>query len=350
MTSRVSRCINCGESARTLIDFGPQPPSNRFHKNSESQIDLHSLALGQCFVCGLVQLVDPMSPAMVRSRFSWMIYNEPEGHLDALVEHLMHLPGIQPKSVIAGLTYKDDSTLARFNGLGLSRTHRLDASSDLGLDDPTAGLESIQEAVNERRARESADRHGRADMLIVRHVIEHAHSPQSFLQGLMQLVKPGGYIVLEVPDSRQFLDACDYSFVWEEHIAYFSPATLKALLKARGCEVVEILTYPYALEDSLVAVVRTGALSSHDITEKLQMELTRGEKYASRFPEIRNRHRERFSEFRRTGKRVAVFGAGHLAVKFLNFFELGSYVDCVIDDNPNKQALVMPGSRLPIRG
>jgi hypothetical protein len=225
----------------------------------------------------------------------------------------------------------------------------LDISSDLGLDDQTAGLESIQETVGERLSREIAARHGQADMLVVRHALEHAHDPQSFLRGLTPLIKPRGYLVFEVPDSRKFLDACDYSFVWEEHIAYFSPATLKAFLRTNGYDVIEVLPYPYALEDSLVAIARIGMPAANPATEGLQAELMRGKTYASRYPEMCERYRARFMQLRSAGKHVALFGAGHLAAKFLNFFELRDYVDCVIDDNPNKQALVMPGSRLPIR-
>jgi len=33
----------------------------------------------------------------------------------------------------------------------------------------------------------------------------------------------------------------------------------------------------------------------------------------------------------------------------VNLFRLREFFDCVIDDNPNKQALLMPGSHLPIR-
>jgi hypothetical protein len=346
----IQPCKACGETADTLVDFGPQPPSNRFLKRGERETDVHRLALGQCAVCGLVQLVDPMPAGMVRSRYPWLTYNEPEGHLDALADRLAHLPGIVPESVIAGLTYKDDSTIARLNLLGFSRTFRLDSSADLGLDDPTAGLESVQEALDESRSRAIAARRGRASVFIVRHVLEHAHDPRAFLRSLAPLVAPDGYLVFELPDSRKFLEVCDYSFVWEEHIAYFSPATLRAFLEANGCEVREILTYPYALEDSLVAIVRMGKPAAPSATEGLTAELMRGRRYAKQFPQVRERHRTQFARLRAAGKRVVLFGAGHLAAKFLNLLETGGYIDCVIDDNPNKQALVMPGSRLPIRG
>ena len=110
MTSGIQLCIVCEESVDTLVDFGRQPPSNQFLRSDERDTDLHRLELGQCSVCGLVQLVDPMPAGTVRTHFSWLTYNEPEGHLDTLVERLKALPGIGSETLIAGLTYKDDST------------------------------------------------------------------------------------------------------------------------------------------------------------------------------------------------------------------------------------------------
>ena len=47
---------------------------------------------------------------------------------------------------------------------------------------------------------------------------------------------------------------------------------------------------------------------------------------------------------------VAVLGAGHLACAFINYLRVGEHVSFVVDDNPHKHGLRMPGSRLPIRG
>ena len=80
--------------------------------------------VGQCEACGLIQLLDPMPPAMAKSRFEWLTYNEPEGHLDDLVSRLCRLPGLDSGSRIVGLTNKDDSTLARYNRLGYANTYR----------------------------------------------------------------------------------------------------------------------------------------------------------------------------------------------------------------------------------
>jgi hypothetical protein len=335
-----------------LVDFGAQPPSNRFERTDSPPAETHPLVVGQCTACGLIQLIDPMHAMMAKSRFEWLTYNEPEGHLDDLVTRLCRLPGVDRGARIAGLTYKDDSTLARLNKLGYANTYRFDARADFALQDPCAGLESIQAALDAATASRLAARHGSADLLLVRHVLEHAHDPAAFLRAVTALVKPGGYLLFELPDCAKFIQACDYSFIWEEHITYFCAQTLESLIAHAGLCMCQTIIYPYPLEDSLIGVVRNGT-SSGVLTHAGKMPdslRVNGQIFARRYPELRAQLQSLFGAWRRAGKRVAIFGAGHLAAKFVNMFALGQLVDCVIDDNPHKQALVMPGSRLAIRG
>ena len=97
-------------------------------------------------------------------------------------------------------------------------------------------------------------KHGLADLLVARHVLEHAHDPVSLLASLGKLTAPGGYFLLEVPDCTKFVRACDYSFVWEEHVTYFSAETLTALIDRAALTLHEIFVHRYPYEDALIAI------------------------------------------------------------------------------------------------
>jgi hypothetical protein len=291
-----------------------------------------------------------MPPDMVRSRFPWLTYNEPEGHLDELAARISRLAGIDAGSSARGLSYKDDTTLARLARCVGLRTRRIDPRSELGIEAENPGLETLQAAFDGPRVDAIIAHGGRVDLLIVRHVLEHAHRPLVFLDAIARLVSADGYLVIEVPDSRKFLDAQDYSFVWEEHTAYFTPYSLATLLGGAGLDVLELIEYPYPYEDSLVAIARMRrAAIRHDRTPQIPVdEWARAASFARAFDDSRRRFHNQLERLRTDGLRIAVFGAGHLAAKFINFHGLAAHIACVIDDSPHKQGLVMPGSGVPI--
>jgi hypothetical protein len=338
-----------------IVDLGPQPPSNRFLRSADEATPLHPLRVMQCEGCGLVQLADPMPVDMVRSRFEWLTYNEPEGHLDRLVDRLADWmtgqAGERPSDLpdVLGVTYKDDSTLARLARRGLGHTRRLDPATDLEVHDPLASLETFQRALTPARARALAERQGAADVVVARHILEHAHDPAAFLEACCELARPGGLIVFEVPDSSTFLEACDYSFLWEEHVCYFTPATLQYFLAARGLHVGETLVFPYSLENSINAILVNSRGMAVDHAAD-PAEIARGRRFAQGFDRRRAGYRRRIEALKASVGRVAVFGAGHLATKFINFNGVADLLEGVVDDSPNKRHLFMPGSRLPIVG
>jgi hypothetical protein len=131
--------------------------------------------------------------------------------------------------------------------------------------------------------------------------------------------------------------------VWEEHVLYFTPATLRGCLEAAGFEVVAIPSYPYTLENSLVVIARPGAAGATSTGEP-RADIARAARFVREFPRVRERMRRQL----RDRGRVAMLGAGHLAGAFVNLYDLADRVAFVADDNPNKHGLFMPGSRLPI--
>ncbi|NBV84796.1 MAG: methyltransferase domain-containing protein [Verrucomicrobia bacterium] len=341
-------CRGCSAPIVELLNLGLQPPSNRFLSSPAEPCDEHPMQFGYCPVCSFGQLLNPRPAQSIISRHSWLSYNEPEGHLDQLVASLSAATTTGAAASILGITYKDDSTLARFNRLGFAHCRRLDQALDLGIEDPLASLESIQEALTSARADQLTLSYKKADILIVRHLLEHAHNPLALLHACMELVKSGGLMAFEVPDCRKMLNGGDHCFLWEEHITYFTPTTLKGFFELAGLSEIDVKIYPYAMEDSLVAVVKNSSQPNSKLIKSLD-EIQRLETFKNSFSVRRERIRAHLSELHSQGKKIAVFGAGHLTLKFINYYGLAPFIEYVVDDNPHKQGLFMPGSQLPIK-
>ena len=344
------RCTVCdGVALRRSLELGPQPPSNRFLLAGDAGAEeRHALSLGSCDDCGTVQLVDRMPVEAIRPRFDWLANNEPEGHLDDLVDKLLSLPGIGADSRVLGASYKDQSTLDRLARKGLRHVACVGPQDLPGLPSPF-GLECIQRSLSQPAVVEALRaRHGAIDILVVRHMVEHAESSARFLQSLRGLLAPGGIMVIEYPDNDRILRGSYHAFIWEEHFSYFTAASFAALASRAGAERLLEERYAYPLEDALVAVLRFGPAgrAGDAVGERAAMPDLDG--FARDFSVQQASWRERLSRLRAAGEKLAVFGAGHLSVKFINFMGLAEFIDCVIDDNPKKAALRMPGSRLPI--
>jgi len=93
-----------------------------------------------------------------------------------------------------------------------------------------------------------------ADVVTAYEVIEHVFDPAGFVDQCRRLVRPGGLVVLSCPNVRGFgiaeLGTASGSFD-HEHLNYFHPDSLAALVRARGLDVVETLT-PGRLDADLV--------------------------------------------------------------------------------------------------
>ena len=341
-------------NSRLLLDLGLQSVSNRFiSAESEEKPPKFPLKLLIDESSGCIYIDTPFPVAEVRPRYDWLTCFEPEDHLDDLVKIIINLPGIGKQSLFGAYSFKDDSTLERLNRNSYLNTWRIDPILDLGINDSRANVETYQEEFNLIIAKKIAEKYGVVDVMIVRHVIEHSYDLSVFISSIKALVKPGGYIVWEVPDCEKAIENGDCTTIWEEHTFYFTSFTFKKLLQDSGFSLVHFEMIDYPLENSIIAIVKNENYSGQFLLNEgisISKEIERADKFAESILERKKLIISKLQELRKKKGPIALFGAGHLSVAFLSIMEVENMIDFVIDDNPNKIGMEMPIGQLKILG
>lgn len=342
-------CIVCKKiSVRVLLNFRKQPVCHNYlgSANKQKAEYLHNLIVGQCGVCGIIQLVDRFPIKHITPLHQWMVkYTEPERHLDELASTIIRLPGIRKTSKICGISFKDDTLLARLNNLGFTSSTRLN-QKDLGIAQSIYGPETVQHYFTFSTAKKIKIEQGAQDVVVVRHLFEHAYDPMEFITSCKELLAPGGYLLIEVPGVDKALRSYDYTTVWEEHTLYFTRKTFKWIFSYLSLSLRYFKEIEYPLENSLVSISQIGKKENKKYLYNriLKQQLNLGRRFASVFES----KKKKIHEFFIMHGRCILFGAGHLGCIWVNIFNIQKFIDIFIDDDAHKSQLYMPGSTIPI--
>jgi hypothetical protein len=337
-----------------LLDLGLQPISNRFLPPSSNEIVPHyPMKFMLDKETGLVRLESPFPVEDVKPRYDWLTCFEPEDHLDDMIEKILNLPNINKNSVFAGYSFKDDSTLARLSAKGYQKLWRIKPQSDLGVSDLCANIETYQDVFTVTKAKQIQKRREYADVMIVRHVVEHAYDLPEFVSAINTLIHKEGYIVWELPDCESALSKGDCTTIWEEHIHYFTSHTFKQMLKNSGLTIIYYESVPYPQEDSLVVITKKNKKGKSSVLldeNAVNVENDRAYQFAKKVTERKKVIQAKLRKFKKSSGSIAIFGAGHLSVAFIAMMEIADMIDFVVDDNPHKRGMIMPIGGIEILG
>jgi SAM-dependent methyltransferase len=110
------------------------------------------------------------------------------------------------------------------------------------------GYDSDESVIRTGRARWQANIHtghltgqedGRQfDLLCLSHVVEHLRAPVEDLKALAARVRPGGWLMIEVPQTVAWI--FDESFDPESHLGFHTAKSLEILARAAGLQVVRL--------------------------------------------------------------------------------------------------------------
>ena len=339
-------CNSCCAHVEQLVDFGEHPIVNKLAHDPNEVAKKHRMIVGGCISCGLVQLTQPIDPIEFYTDYATPTSWKREPHIGKLLNRLRAVVPREDRILDVGcndgrfLTYLRDSGWSKLTGLEPSKNTAESAKSQ--------GFDIVNSSLTSALADELVMTEGSWGCVILRQVLEHVVNLTDFGSALNRLLRRDGILVIEVPDSRVNMLQHDYA-LWEEHVNYFTPATLEHFLKAHGFEIFDMYTSAFS-GVCLTVLARNvgnssdeGILGSRPSAPSLSEQIGTFRAWASDFPAFRAAIANEVADYANRSQ-VALYGVGSRSSNFINIMNLGELISLAIDDQPQKQNCFMPGS------
>jgi SAM-dependent methyltransferase len=185
-----------------------------------------------------------------------------------------------------------------------------------------------------------------AELIVLRHTLEHIKRPHHFLRMLRSITNDNCYVYIEVPCFDWIQANQAYFDITYEHVNYFNLRSLAALfdqrVKASGA---------FFGNQYLYVIARLG-----DLSENFFLEYEHGQWSTNVFSQLFPRHNadlQSFKEKLANGRKGYVWGCATKGCLFLHYCRsvegLLDSVPFAVDINPMKVGKYLPSSKVPIK-
>jgi SAM-dependent methyltransferase len=343
----MGKCTLCGsDKILPLIDFGNQPIAHNYLTNPLQDEYTYPFELRYCNVCGMIFIENPIPADVLYKDYFTLSSWKHQPHILRLIQ-MIEETGISKTARILEVGSNDGRFLAELKERGYQNLVGIEPADDAQKAAKARGVETIPDFFNEKSAHIFKERYGSCDIFISRQMLEHVGDLQEFMKCMKSVMSPGGFVVVEVPDFSGNLDNLDYT-VWEEHTNYFTFDNLAMLMSSSGIEIIHSETTIFSGETLTIIGRYTGSLlrcTSGDFIEGLRAKICT---YRDQWAPFRTAFVEYLRCHKENGGSIAIYGAGARLCSLVNFTGTGPYIECVVDDQAEKQGLCLPGSKLQI--
>ncbi len=366
----VSSCAICGPTGpvRPFLRLGDLPPGNAFvRRESLGEERSFPLDVGWCERCALVQIVDPVPPATLEKvyrNYSYVPTGSTLGdHYRALAEDIVSVVRPRADALFTDIGSNDGLLLRSVLAVApAAHVAGVEPSPRISEIARGHGVPTLTRFFDAAAADELLERFGRADVVSATQVLQHVRDPVGFLREVGRLLREDGVVVLE---GRAYFPAVvekvSFDTFYHELLFCFTLRSLEALLERAGLSVFHAArTEAYGGSLRVFAQAHgSGHRPVRPSVEELRAferaagvsEWATYERFGARAQEVAGTVGAMVRRLRSEGRRIVGYGAPSTGTTLLGYCGLNdATLDYVVDDNPLKQGLIVPGAHVPIAG
>ncbi|MBI5326885.1 MAG: class I SAM-dependent methyltransferase [Deltaproteobacteria bacterium] len=358
------KCRHCkAELTLRFIDLGTAPPSNAYLsleqlKALEKWFPLRVLVCTNCWLAqtedyaGAEELFAPDYAYFSSYSTTWL------AHAKEYVAKIAERFNLNRNSMVVEIAANDGYLLQYVKERGIP-CYGVEPTASTAVAARAKGIYIIEEFFGVSLAERLAKDGRQADLIIANNVLAHVPDINGFVSGFARLLKPRGVATFEFPHLLRMVAESQFDTIYHEHYSYLSLTAVDSILRANGIEVFDVEEIPTHGGSLRVYAQRkaTGKNPIHNrVAGVLFDEADAGISSADYYQVFQTKANQIKNDFLvfliqawSSGKQVIGYGAAAKGNTLLNFAGVKcDLIPYVVDRNPAKQGLFLPGSRIPI--
>ena len=186
------------------------------------------------------------------------------------------------------------------------------------------------------------------DLIVSAHTFEHIDSPIEVFQNLVDKAADNATFVVEVPGFDSLLNINRFDQIFHQHIQYFSVASFRSMISKLRCEyLTHTFNYSYWGGTLLIAFRKGWTAKSDDAETSLKPTV---EHCKNSFLQFKTQLESVMSVLDNIDGVIYGFGGAQMLPTLA--YHMGtdlSFLECILDDNPDRHGLTYPHLRARIK-
>lgn len=353
-----TKCRICdGENFVEILNFGEMPPANSFLKEKEldKPEQKFSLVVYFCENCGLLQLLDVVSPEILFGHYDYLTSAS-----RPLAEHFIEMA----QELAEKFINSQDDLMVEIGGndavllesvKSRCRVLNIEPARNITKLSRQKGVETVNEFFTGKTAARIIEDYGPAKVVVANNVMAHIDDIKDVFEGVKNLIGENGAFVFEAHWVGNLINEGGFDQIYHEHLCYFSLTVVKKLVEQFGLKIFDVQLAPIHGESLRVYVGKNFEVLD-SVNEFLKKEkelgLDKAEtflKFSEKVKQNREKLKNLLLELKKESKKIVGYGAPAKGNTLLNYFGINNDIlDFLTDTTPLKQGMYSPGARIPI--
>lgn len=364
--SQVVRRTNCrvckSTKLESVINLGSTPLANAFltQDSLDKSESYYPLEVNFCNECSFVQLGHVVSPELLFSSYVYVSSTSSVfvKHFEDFSTYVIGKFDLNKADLVIDIGSNDGILLKPFKEKGY-KVIGIEPAKKIAKYASDNGIKTFPEFINKNLSVKISKKYGKAKLVTATNVFAHIDDLDEVVKCVKEFIADDGVFMIEVAYLNDFIQKNYFDLIYHEHVSYWRVETFVRFFERLGMKVfdVEYVSVHGGSIRIFAANKNSKYKESKAVNEFIKKERSLNLNKSRTFLDYSKKIEENkilllnlLHKTKKTGKKIAAYGAPAKGNTLLNYFGIGrEYIDYIVDDSPWKQGLYSPGKKIPVR-